>query len=108
MTVIPILSAASNGAGEEAYLRDLSDLGRRHGVGLTGQTQLYQLEPEDMAFDYSADAEGFVGLGLTRNADCDAKAKAGQVGGQALDAADQVRLQSAQNSVASAKTRSAD
>lgn len=33
---------------EEAYLRELSDLGRRHGIGLTGRTQLYHLEPEDM------------------------------------------------------------
>lgn len=63
---------------EEAYLRELSDLGRRHGVGLTGRTQLYQLEREDMAFDYSADAEGFVRLGSTGNADGDAGSGAGR------------------------------
>ncbi|APT30567.1 hypothetical protein MCBMB27_01276 [Methylobacterium phyllosphaerae] len=57
---------------EEAYLRELSDLGRRHGIGLTGRTQLYHLEPEDMAFDYSADAEGFVHLGLAGDANSDA------------------------------------
>lgn len=33
----------------EAYLRELSDLGRRHGLGLTGQVQLYILELEDYA-----------------------------------------------------------
>ena len=56
---------------EEAYLRELSDLGRRHGLGLTGQIQLYLLEREDMAFDYSADAQGIVRLGLPGDADSD-------------------------------------
>jgi len=45
---------------EEAYLRELSELGRRHNLGLNGSMQLFVLEPEDMAFDYSADADGFV------------------------------------------------
>ena len=63
---------------EETYLRDLSDLGRRHGMGLTGGVQLYQLEPEDMVFDYSADAEGFVRLGSPGDADCDAGAGTGR------------------------------
>lgn len=71
---------------EEAYLRDLSDLGRRYGVGLTGRTQLYQLEPEDMAFDYSADAEGFVRLGSTRDADCNAGAGTGRDAQRSFDA----------------------
>lgn len=59
---------------EQAYLRELSDLGRRHGFGLTGRVQIYQLERDDMAFDYTSDDEGYVCLGasegLAINSDC--------------------------------------
>jgi len=57
---------------DSAFLQGLSDLGRRHGVGLTGQMQLYVLDRDDQQFDYTYDAEGFVRLGSSRDANGDA------------------------------------
>src|SRR4051794_29790838 len=37
----------------DAFARDLSELGRKHGIGLTGETTLYLFDQEDYLFDYS-------------------------------------------------------
>ena len=45
------------------YLRGLSDLGRRHGFGISGNPQIFVLEADDRNFDYSDNADGVVTLG---------------------------------------------
>ncbi|HEV7659936.1 MAG TPA: hypothetical protein VGO55_08835 [Allosphingosinicella sp.] len=41
-------------ADVEAFLRDLEEVGRRHGIGLTDGASLYLMEPEDFARSYLA------------------------------------------------------
>ena len=45
------------------FLRDLSDLSRRHGLALTGDITLFVMEPDDFGLSYQADAESAVSLG---------------------------------------------
>lgn len=39
----------------DAFVRELSDLGRKHGIGITGDSTLFLLEREDYQFDYTSD-----------------------------------------------------
>jgi hypothetical protein len=39
----------------EAFLRDLGEVSRKHGIGLTDGATLYLMEPEDFARSYLAD-----------------------------------------------------
>jgi hypothetical protein len=41
-----------------AFLSDLSALCRKHGFGIGGQPEIFILEPDDYAYDYSVDPEG--------------------------------------------------
>jgi len=47
----------------DAFLIELSNLCRKHRVGISGQPIIYVLEPEDFGFDYSIDAESRLCLG---------------------------------------------
>jgi hypothetical protein len=51
---IPAADAADN------FARELSDLGRKHGIGIAGPVQLFMLEHEDLAHDYAVDDESLM------------------------------------------------
>ena len=57
------------------FLLELSQLGRKHGLGITGSAVLFVLERDDYAFDYSVDAESRLFLG---NPQSDAAAGSGR------------------------------
>lgn len=68
---------------KQRFLAELSDLGRRYGLGLTG-AQLYRLEREDFLFDYSLGNEATLVLGLG-DSDSDARAGSGRNAKRSLD-----------------------
>lgn len=46
------------------YLRELSELGRKYGVGLTGDITVFVMKPpEDHQHDYVCDADGRISFG---------------------------------------------
>jgi hypothetical protein len=47
----------------EQFLRDLSDVCREHGFGITGNATLFIMEPEDAAIEYKIDAESNLTVG---------------------------------------------
>lgn len=55
--------ALSELARTDAFLTELAEVGRKYGVGLTGDFQAFLMEPEDYLFDYSQSADGYVQLG---------------------------------------------
>ncbi len=46
----------------DIFARELSDLGRKHGIGIAGPVQLFVLEPEDRAHDYAVNDESLMEL----------------------------------------------
>jgi hypothetical protein len=58
-------STANHTAPERAdqFAFELSELGRRYGVGLGGSPVLFQLERDDYGFDYSVDGQSRLRLG---------------------------------------------
>jgi hypothetical protein len=55
--------AATTEPDLSAFLRDLSELCRRHGLGITGTPILFVMEPEDYQLSYVADADRELLLG---------------------------------------------
>jgi hypothetical protein len=45
------------------FLTALSDLCRKYGFGIAGEPELFVLEPEDYAFNYSVDDRGHLVFG---------------------------------------------
>lgn len=39
------------------FLADLTELSRKHGIGIAGAPELYIVEPEEKLFEYTCDAE---------------------------------------------------
>jgi hypothetical protein len=50
-------------ADTEAFTRELSELCRKHGLGLTGDTKLFVMERDDFGFDFTADADSKLHFG---------------------------------------------
>jgi hypothetical protein len=50
-----------------AFVRELSELGRKYGVGIGGTPTLFMLERDDYLFDYSLDANDALVLGFTES-----------------------------------------
>ncbi|MGO4670067.1 hypothetical protein [Bosea sp. 2RAB26] len=67
----------------DAFLRDLSSLGRRYGFAFAGEPQIYRMEFDDFAFDYSLAGDSTLILG---NSYADAGARTGWDAERRLDA----------------------
>jgi hypothetical protein len=46
----------------DAFARDLSELGRKYGLGITGQPTLFVMEPVDYQLEYCVDGESKLSL----------------------------------------------
>lgn len=46
-----------------AFLRDLTELSRKHKIALSGEPILFEMEPEDMATEYRCDDDSIVSFG---------------------------------------------
>lgn len=49
-------------ANLDAFLRELSDLSRKHGLGITGAPTLFIMEPVDWQLSYCSDANSNLSL----------------------------------------------
>lgn len=67
----------------DAFLIEMSQLCRKHGLGLAGTPLVFKMEPEDYAFDYSLASDGSLVLG---EPDAYAGAGAGRNAQRRLDA----------------------
>jgi hypothetical protein len=48
------------------FVRDLSNLCRKHGIGIAGDSTLYVMEAEDNSYDYSVDDRSRLILGSAK------------------------------------------
>lgn len=46
-----------------AFLRDLTELSRKHRIALSGDPVLFEMEPVDMSLKYRADDDSVVSFG---------------------------------------------
>lgn len=46
-----------------AFLRDLTDLSRKHKIGLSGSPNLFEMEGDDFSVEYAADDDSVVTFG---------------------------------------------
>lgn len=59
------VKAADEHRRANAFARDLSEIGRKHGIGIVGEPTLFLMEPEDHQFDYSAGPDSKLYFGGT-------------------------------------------
>jgi hypothetical protein len=59
ITIFNVLSTSDT----EAFLRDLSDLSRRHGIAITGSPTLFVMERDDHQYDYRANDDSVLSFG---------------------------------------------
>lgn len=45
------------------FLRDLTELSRKHKIALSGNATMFEMEPEDMDTEYRADDESVISFG---------------------------------------------
>jgi hypothetical protein len=60
---LPVAAAETSSAKLGDFLLALSNLGRFHGFGITGDASVYLLERDDYLFDYSVDSCSRLRLG---------------------------------------------
>lgn len=46
-----------------AFLRDLTELSRKHKIAMSGEPILFEMEPVDMSLEYRADDDSVVSFG---------------------------------------------
>jgi hypothetical protein len=49
-----------------AFVRDLSNLSRKHGIGIAGDSTLYVMERDDNSYNYSVDDRSRLILGSAK------------------------------------------
>ena len=56
------LETKTEAAKLDLFLADLTELSRKHGIGLGGRPEPYVMEPEDMWYLYVCDQDGLLAL----------------------------------------------